>query len=69
MTKIGQLVKVVIPEETGIENHPAQNKVGRVVELVDTGTRFLEEDKDLLDALVIINYKTYFLSRSWLQPA
>ena len=69
MTKVGQLVKVVIPEEAGIENHSAQNKVGRIIELVDTGTKFLEENKNLLDALVIIDYKTHFLSRSWLQPA
>ena len=68
MTKVGQLVRVVIPEEAGIENHSAQNKVGRVIELVDTGTRFLEENKDLLDALVIIDYKTHFLNRNWLQP-
>ena len=68
MTKVGQLVKVVIPEDAGIENHSAQNKVGRVIELVDTGTKFLEENKNLLDALVIIDYKTHFLSRNWLQP-
>ena len=68
MTKVGQLVKVVIPEDAGIENHSAQDKIGRVIELVDTGTKFLEESKNLLDALVIIDYKTHFLSRSWLQP-
>ena len=69
MTKVGQLVKVVIPEDAGIENHSAQEKIGRVIELVNPGTRFLEENKNLLDALVIIDYKTHFLSRSWLQPA
>ena len=68
MTKVGQLVRVVIPEEAGIENHSAQDKVGRVIELVNPGTRFLEESKDLLDALVIIDYKTHFLSRNWLKP-
>ena len=68
MAKVGQLVKVVIPEEAGIEKHSAQGKVGRLIELINPGTRFIEEDKGLLDALVVIDYKTHFLNRNWLQP-
>jgi len=67
MLKVGQKVKIVVPKSDRIKMHPAHNKIGEIIQIVNVSINIFEQNKPLLDVYVKIDRDVYPINRNWLE--
>ena len=67
MLKVGQKVKIVVPKSDRIKMHPAHNKIGKIIQIINVPTNIFEQKRLSLDVYVKVDKTVYPVNRNWLE--